>query len=102
MLIVFSGLPGTGKTTLARELASSRSATYLRIDTIEQAIRHARVLAADVGPAGYCVAFALAESNLAIGRLVIADYVNPVAESRTAWRAAANRAKSSLFDIELI
>jgi predicted kinase len=102
MLIVFSGLPGTGKTRLARELAASRSATYLRIDTIEQAIRNAQVLAADIGPAGYRVALALAESNLAIGRTVIADCVNRVTECRTAWRATADRAKSSLFDIEVI
>jgi predicted kinase len=102
MLIVFSGLPGTGKTTLARELAASRSATYLRIDAIEQAIRNADVLATDIGPAGYCVVLALAESNQAIGRIVIADCVNPAAESRTAWRTTANRAKASLFDIEVI
>src|SRR5260221_8402463 len=102
MLIVFRGLPVTGKTTLARELAASRSATYLRIDTIERAIRNAQVLAGDIGPVGYCVALALAESNLAIGRMVIADCVNPVAESGTAWWTTADRAKSSLFDIEVI
>ena len=39
MLIVFSGLPGTGKTTIASDLATKTSAVYLRIDTIEQAIR---------------------------------------------------------------
>ncbi len=39
MLIVFSGLPGTGKTTIANDLAAMTSAVYLRIDTIEQAIR---------------------------------------------------------------
>gem|GEM_PF-3461273 len=46
MLIVFGGLPGTGKTTLARELARLLSATYLRIDSIEQAIIGGRI----VGP----------------------------------------------------
>jgi predicted kinase len=30
MLIVFSGLPGVGKTTIARELACSLAAVYLR------------------------------------------------------------------------
>jgi predicted kinase len=59
-------------------------------------------LVADIGPAGYCVALALAESNLAIGRIVIADCVNPVAQNRMAWRATADRAKSFLFDIEVI
>jgi len=102
MLIVFSGLPGSGKTTIARKLAARRPAAYLRIDTIEQAIRGAHPSDADIGPVGYVVATALAESNLAIGATVIADCVNPVAESRAAWRAAAERANSTLFDIEVV
>jgi predicted kinase len=38
MLIVFSGLPGVGKTTIAQALARELRATYVRIDTIEDAI----------------------------------------------------------------
>lgn len=102
MLIVFGGLPGTGKTTIARALAARHSATYLRIDVIEQALRAANVLAGDVGPAGYVVANALAESNLASGRSVVADCVNPVDESRQAWRATATRAGKPLIEIEII
>ena len=37
--ISFSGLPGVGKTTIARELARQIGAVHLSIDTIEQAIR---------------------------------------------------------------
>jgi predicted kinase len=102
MLIVFSGLPGSGKTTIARKFAARRSAAYLRIDTIEQAIRDAQGLTDGVAHAGYVVATALAESNLAIGATVVADCVNPVAESRAAWRATADRAKSPLLDIEVV
>ena len=38
-LYVFSGLPGTGKTALSQQLASRVKAVYLRIDTVEQALR---------------------------------------------------------------
>ncbi|GAB7528936.1 AAA family ATPase [Pseudomonas sp. 3A(2025)] len=102
MLIVFSGLPGTGKTTIARQLALATGAVYLRIDAIEQAIRNAAVLAHDVGPSGYGVANALALSNLQLGQRVIVDCVNPVAESRQAWRDIALAAGVALVDIQII
>ncbi|MGF6109392.1 AAA family ATPase [Pseudomonas frederiksbergensis] len=101
MLIVFSGLPGTGKTTIAKGLAARLGALYLRIDSIEQAIRDADVLASDVGRSGYLVANALALTNLDMGSRVVVDCVNPVQESRDAWRETASRAQSSLIDIEV-
>jgi predicted kinase len=82
-LIVFGGLPGTGKTTISRELTVRLAATYLRIDAIEQTLRDAGLI---VGVAGYAVANALAAENLKLGRIVIADCVNPVLASRVAWR----------------
>lgn len=82
--------------------AERRTATYLRIDTIEQAIPGARVPSAEVGPAGYIVAAALADADLAAGNTLLVDCVNPIAESRAAWRATADRAVSALFDIEVV
>ena len=57
MLIVFSGLPGTGKTTIARGLAANAGAVYLRIYGIEQAIRNADVVSHDMGRSGYLVVY---------------------------------------------
>ncbi|AXK57139.1 MULTISPECIES: AAA family ATPase [Pseudomonas] len=100
MLIVFSGLPGSGKTTIARTLAPHLGATYLRIDSIEQGLRDAGL--AEVGKAGYQIALQLAEANLALGNPVLADCVNPVAESRQAWSDLAQRLGVLLLDVEVI
>ena len=102
MLIVFGGLPGTGKTTISRAVAAALAATYLRVDAIEQAIRDAGVLAGSVGPSGYAVAQVIAEANLADGRVVVADCVNPVAASREGWRAAATRAGARCVEVEIV
>jgi predicted kinase len=102
MLIVFSGLPGTGKTTIARGLASRLTAVYLRIDAIEQAIRNSEALARGVGRSGYIVANELALSNLRIGNTVIVDCVNPVIESRKAWSEIAKRADAPLVNVQVV
>jgi ATPase family protein associated with various cellular activities (AAA) len=84
MLIVLSGLPGTGKTTIARKLAIELVALYLRIDSIEQSIRGA---GRQVEGVGYSVAHAVAEDNLRLGRIVGADCLNPWPLTRSEWRA---------------
>jgi len=52
MLIIFGGLPDSGKTTIAWALAKRLGAVHLRIDTIEQTVRDSGMLRSEVGPAG--------------------------------------------------
>jgi len=102
MLIIFGGLSGTGKTTIARELSSQLGATYVRIDSIEQAIRDSGTIAQPINDAGYRVAFAIAEDNLRLGRTVISDSVNPIHPSRDAWISVAHRAQVRVAEVEII
>jgi predicted kinase len=69
VLYSFAGFSGTGKSTLARSLAAERRCVYLRIDTIEQALRDAGHPLG--GPEGYLAAYAIAADNLNLGRDVL-------------------------------
>ena len=102
MLIIFGGLPATGKTTIARDLARQLGATYLRIDTIEQVLRESAMVNQPIHDEGYRVAYAIAEDNLRLGRTVIADSVNPVRLSRDAWIGVAHRAHAHAVEVEVI
>lgn len=102
MLIIFSGLPGSGKSTIAQALAKQLNAFYLRIDTIEQAILKAEEDDCKMGPAGYFVAYSLARDNLQLGATVITDSVNPLALTRDAYREIALSARTSFLEIEII
>lgn len=100
MLYVFSGLPGTGKSTLAAALARDLHAVYVRVDVVEQAMRDANVWVD--GPAGYGVCYEFTRQNLQLGLDVVADSVNPVHETRQAWRQVAQSLTIPFVEIEVV
>ena len=101
-LIIFGGLPGTGKTSIARELARRIHATYVRIDSIEDELRNAIVVPLPLDDVGYRIAYAVALDNLKLGRTVVADSVNPISLTREAWVNVAKMAHVQHLEIEII
>lgn len=99
MLIIFGGLPGVGKTTIAKALAKCLKAVYLRIDTVEQVLKREAQLN---GPEGYMVCWAQALENLKLGMTVVADSVNAIQVTREAWQNVANEAAERFLEIELV
>lgn len=100
VLYIFSGLPGTGKTTLARRLAERLKATYLRIDTVEQGLRD--LCAIDVQGEGYGLAYRVAADNLRLGVSVVADSCNPIELTRGQWQEVALDAQAEYVNIEVV
>jgi predicted kinase len=103
VLVIFGGLPGVGKTTIAQELAHQIGAMHVRIDSIEQAIRDCSpAVAPALDEAGYRIGYAIARDNLRIGRTVVADSVNPLLITRDAWLRVGQNAQVDTIEIEVI
>lgn len=99
-LYIFSGLPGSGKSTLAKKLASKTSAVYLRIDTVEQAIRDFCKI--KVEDEGYKLSYQIAADNLRLGLSVISDSCNPIQQTRDEWQDVATLSDAECINIEII
>ncbi len=100
VLYIFSGLPGTGKTTLSQMLAQSLKAVHLRIDTVEQAIRD--LCSFKVEGEGYRLSYRVASDNLRLGNSVISDSCNPIVLSRDEWEQVAVDSDAIFINIEII
>jgi len=100
VLYIFSGLPGSGKSTLSQTLARQLRAVYLRIDTIEQGLRH--LCSVDVRGEGYGLAYRIASDNLRLGVSVVADSCNPIEITRREWEQVARETRAVHVNIEVI
>jgi predicted kinase len=91
-LIVMSGLPGSGKSAIAEELAWRLKLPVFSVDPIESAIIQAGIARSfETGLAAYLVAEALAAEQLKLGNSVIIDAVNAEEEGKDIWRGLASK-----------
>lgn len=81
-----SGLPGSGKSTVAKQLAADLGCAVISVDTIERGLHEAGVDASQpTGLAAYAAANRLVDVQLGLGHTVIADAVNHHPDARQAW-----------------
>lgn len=99
MLYIFSGLPGTGKTTIAKAVAGHVRAAYFRLDTIEHGLRE--VCSLNVQGEGYRLAYRIVADNLQLCNEVVVDCCNPWALTRDEWQNVALENNSDFVNIEI-
>jgi predicted kinase len=104
VIVAIGGLPGVGKTTVARAVAGALPAAHVRIDALEVALVRQGVVAGpdDVGPHGYGLALAVADTCLAAGGHVVVDAVFDVQEARQPWDELAARYRTQLHWVRLV
>ena len=88
MLVLMTGLPGTGKSTVAAAVARALPAALLSADPIERALIQSGI-EVDDGKAAYEVMKGLARQHLATGLSVVIDGVNPFEWLRREYIAIA-------------
>lgn len=106
-LIVFSGLPGTGKSAMAEAVGQAMGIPVFAKDWLEATLLRCELQAG--GPGGPTLGYAsyelltvLAERQLRIGCSVILDSVASTASIRSEWRGLASRHGAQWRVIECI
>lgn len=101
-LIVFAGLPGSGKSTIVDQIAAATGIPVLSVDPIEEGLHRAGMGPSFMrGRACYLVAAQVAEHLLGLGQRVIIEACNAEAEGRETWHALGRRCHVTPFWIEV-
>ena len=105
-LVVFSGLPGTGKSVLAEVVARELGIPVFAKDWIEATLLRCELAPTNedkpLGSAGYQLLTVLAERQLMLGQSVILDSVASTQSIRSTWRALAEKYSAKWLVIECI
>lgn len=102
MLIAMAGLPGSGKSAVANEVARALGCAVLSVDPIEAAMWRAGIgRDQPTGLAAYVVAEDLAREQLRLGNDVVVDAVNDVEPARDQWRSLSGEFGQALVFVEV-
>jgi len=103
LLIVFTGLPGTGKSSLAEAIGRELGIPVFAKDWLEATLRRSGLGAsAEVSYAGYELLTTLAQRQLQLGQSVILDSVASIEAVRTRWRELADLYQAQWCVIECV
>jgi predicted kinase len=103
VLIVIAGLPGSGKSTVAEDLARVLRCAVLGVDQVEAALWRAGISPAQPTHHGaYLAVEALAAEQVMAGNDVIVDAVNGPEAAREQWRSLAARLRTELRFVEVL
>ena len=103
VLVIFSGLPGTGKSTFAEHVASWLHAPVFSKDELEAALWRSGIdRAANSGWAGYELLTTLARAQLQRRQSAILDSVATVERIRAVWRSLAAELDTRLRVVETV
>jgi predicted kinase len=90
ILVLVSGLPASGKSTLAAGVADRLSCAHVSIDTVEAAMWRSGIKRShNSGVAAYEVTAAVAAQQIAAGRDAVVDAVNDSTAARDTWPPVA-------------
>jgi predicted kinase len=105
-LIVFTGLPGSGKTSVAEAVARHLRISLFAKDWLEATLLNSALVADDprkpLGYAAYELLTTLAHRQLMLGQSVILDSVASVEPIRTQWRTLALEYNAAWHVIECV
>jgi len=102
-LIAMAGLPGVGKSTVARGLAERLPAVLVNVDDIESSLISAEFERSfATGLASYLVAGQVARANLELGSHVIVDAANYVHFAREMWTSLAATHHVGVLFVEVV
>jgi len=103
VLVAMAGLPGSGKSAVAEQIAARLSIPVVSVDPLESAILSAGIDAGQpTGLAAYLVAERIAEAVLRSRQSLIVDAVNAVQPAREQWVTLADRYGVEVRFIEVV